>query len=124
MPRRELRLVPVDPEIEKTCRQHRKSKRDLSSKNINPVEMATNGNGGAVEDQEAGLHPQERSLRDYILPSLNGVQPSIRAPGVDANNFELKPSLIQMVQSNDQFRGTGEEDPTMHLTNFMEFCRI
>ena len=25
-----------------------------------------------------------------------------------------------MVQSNDQFRGTGEEDPTMHLTNFME----
>ena len=28
MPRRELRLVPVDPEIEKTCRKHRKSKRE------------------------------------------------------------------------------------------------
>lgn len=56
------------------------------------------------------------------MPSLNGVQPSIRVPGMDANNFELKPSLIQMVQSNDQFRGTGEEDPIMHLTNFMELC--
>ena len=41
---------------------------------------------------------------------------------MDANNFELKPSLIQMVQSNDQFRGTGDEDPTMHLTNFLELC--
>ena len=125
MPRRELRLVPVDPEIEKTCRQNRKSKQNLSSKITDSVEMATNGNGGnggAVEDQAAGLHPQERSLRYYILPSLNRVQPSIRAPGVDANNFELKPSLIQMVQSNDQFRGTGDEDPTMHLTNFQELC--
>ena len=76
MPRRDLRLVPVDPEIEKTCRQNRKSKRD-SGKNTDQVDMATNGNGGAVEDQAAGLHPQERSLRDYILPSLNGVQPSL-----------------------------------------------
>ena len=94
--------------------------------NNNKVELAgemdTNGNnggnGGVVEDQAAGLNPNERSLRDYILSSLNGVQQSIRAPGVDANNFQLKPSLIQMVQSNDRFQGTGDEDPTMHLTNF------
>ena len=90
------------------------------------VEMATNsnngGNGGAIEDQTAGLNPDERSLRDYILPSLTGVQPSIRAPWVDANNFELKPSLIQMVQANDQLKGNEDEDPTMHLMNFMELC--
>lgn len=129
MPRRELRLVPVDPEIEKTCRKNRKSKREqiVGNSEIGLVEMATNGNGnggngGVVEDQAAGLNPHERSLRNYILPSLNGVLPSIRALGVDGNNFELKSSLIQMVQSNDQFRGTGEEDPFMHLANFMELC--
>ena len=131
MRRRESKLiVHVDLEIEKTCRQNRKSKWEEWAVNNIKVElvgeMATNGNnggnGGAVEDQSATLNPHERSLRDYILPSLLGVQPSIRAPGVDANNFELKPALIQMVQANDQFRGTGDEDPTMHLTNFMELC--
>ena len=108
-------IVPVDPEIEKTCRRNRKSKREeraVNNSKVDLVEMATNGNnggnGGVVEDQAPALNPNERSLRDYILPSLTGVQPSIRAPGVDANNFELKPTLIQMVQANDQFRGTGD----------------
>ena len=131
MRRRESKLiVPVDPEIEKTCRQNRKSKREERAVNNNKVElageMATNGNnggnGGVVKDQAAGLYLHERSLRDYILPSLKGVQSSIRAPGVDANNFELKSTLIKMVEANDQFRGTRDEDPTMHLTNFMELC--
>ena len=56
MPRRDLRLVPVDPEIEKTCRQNRKSKRE-SCKNTDSVGMATNGNGGAVEDASQLLDP-------------------------------------------------------------------
>ena len=130
MPRRDLGLVPVDPEIEKTCKRNRKSKRLERVVREYTVEQTDNmannghngGNGGAVEDQAAGLNPHERSLREYILPSLTGVQPSIRAPGVEANNFELKPSLIQMVQANDQFKGNVDEDPTMHLTNFMELC--
>ena len=41
---------------------------------------------------------------------------------MDANNFELKLALIQMVHANDQFRGIGEEDLTMHLENFIELC--
>ena len=88
--------------------------------------MATNrnngGNRGVVEDKAARLNPHEMSLRDYILPSLSGVQPSIQAPRVDANNFELKSTLIQMVQASDQFNRNDDEHPTMHLTNFMELC--
>ena len=46
MPRRELGLVPVDPEIEKTCRKNRKSKREqaVCNSEVGLVEMATNCN--------------------------------------------------------------------------------
>ena len=46
------------------------------------------------------------------------VAPSIAYPTIQANNFELKPALIQMVQVN-QFGGGATEDPHDHITNFL-----
>jgi len=41
---------------------------------------------------------QRRTLRDLVTPGVQGIASSIARPALDANNFELKPALISMVQ--------------------------
>ena len=42
----------------------------------------------------------------------------VRQPPIKANNFELKPTLIIMVQQN-QFIGHSSEDPNEHMGRFL-----
>ena len=43
---------------------------------------------------------------------------AIKQPAIDANDFELKPALITMVQQN-QFAGHSTENPNEHLGRFI-----
>ena len=54
-----------------------------------------------------------------LLPTI--VQTAIRRPPIQANNFELKSVTLQMLQ-NILFHGLPNENPNMHLTNFLEVC--
>lgn len=40
----------------------------------------------------------ERTRKDYVVPSQDEPHSSIAPPTVQANNYELKPSLLQIVQ--------------------------
>lgn len=60
-------------------------------------------------------------LKDYATPSTRGLKYSIRRPLIDANNFELKPSLLSMIQQN-KFRGTPTNDSNLYLEVFLEYC--
>ena len=64
---------------------------------------------------------QEPTLGDCWRPLLNEKFSGIRHQPIDANNFEPKLALISMVQQQ-QFGGNLSEDPTGHLSNFLELC--
>ena len=57
-------------------------------------------------------------LEEFALPPTF-VQTPIRRPPIQENNFELKSVTLQMLQ-NILFHGLPNENPNMHLTNFLK----
>ena len=61
----------------------------------------------------------DKSIREFSAPTTDNIR---TGPAVEINgNFELKPGLINMVQSN-QFCGKAHEDASAHLQHFLEIC--
>ena len=60
-----------------------------------------------------------RVLLDTSLPDLGGTRQSIIKPNIEANNFKIKPALLQMIQLTVQFYGMLNEDPNDHIANFL-----
>ena len=57
-------------------------------------------------------------MEDFWRPSIQDEYSAVRQPAIEANNFELKPALITMVQHH-QFTGHHFEDPNEHMGRFM-----
>ena len=106
-------LIPADTELERTLRILRKTKRAENT---------------AIEDKRHDQTEEQRTtarrppitdtMEDFWRPIIQEEYSTIRRPTVDANNFELKPSLITMVQQH-QFTGHPTEDPNEHLGRFL-----
>nr|GFA96628.1 reverse transcriptase domain-containing protein [Tanacetum cinerariifolium] len=56
-----------------------------------------------------------RTMAQMLQAPIEGYEDAIVVPPINANNFELKQTLINLVQSN-QF--TGRQDPHNHLCFF------
>ncbi|KAA3463882.1 Integrase-like protein [Gossypium australe] len=70
-----------------------------------------------VEPREQQGHNREkvpiaqRTLCEYILPTPDAVGGSTKRPTINANNFEIKTTTVQMIQNLIQFKGKMVEDP-------------
>ena len=54
----------------------------------------------------------------FLTPVIQDEYSTVRQPAIEANNFELKPALITMVQQH-QFTGHPSKDPNEHMEIFM-----
>ena len=75
--------------------------------------------------RNSGQEPEDPpiidTMEDFWRPIIQEEYSAIRQPTVDANNFELKPALITMVQQH-QFTGHPTEDPNEHLGRFLRMA--
>ena len=60
-------------------------------------------------------------MEDFWRPVIRDEYFAMRQPAIKANNFELKPALIIMVQQH-QYTSHPSEDPNEHMGRFMRMA--
>ncbi|MED6175826.1 hypothetical protein PIB30_081998, partial [Stylosanthes scabra] len=111
---RDKPIIEFYLEIEKTLKKNRsrvKAQRALqfdqeeanseegASEKSSEEEIVKENSEEEIQDNMAdNANNQRRTLTDYTNPTTASYGSSIVWPTVDANNFELKPALVQLVQ--------------------------
>ena len=101
-------LIPLDLELERAVQKRRRQHRNMMNEGEEEKNQPPAQNG----------HKGWRTMRHYVSPNVQSDQNPIVRPVVAANNFEIKPAMIQ----NSQFSGLSHEDPIGHMTRFLEYC--
>ena len=112
-------LVEADPEPERTLkRKLKEAKVQLSIEDLTEIfkqeDMAAKNNNNANNARKV--------LGDFTAPTPDFYGRSISIPAIGANNFELKPQLVSLMQQNCKFHGLPLEDPHQFLAEFLQIC--
>ncbi|KAK7320930.1 hypothetical protein VNO77_30889 [Canavalia gladiata] len=116
-----LELV-FEPEIEKLARRNRRETRLRKAQQEQEILQGTSEEN-LVHRSVMEEHPLNKRITsgEYVVPNSAGCSASIVRPPIAANNFEIKPALLHLVQQ-DQFGGSEVEDPNLHLSSFLQIC--
>ncbi|MED6190366.1 hypothetical protein PIB30_105139, partial [Stylosanthes scabra] len=108
--RRDKPTIEFDPEIEKTLKKNQRTlqfdqeevnSEEGASETSFEEELVEESTEEEIQDNMAdNANNQRRTLVDYTNPTTS-CGSSIVWPNVDANNFELKPALVQLVHDAD-----------------------
>ena len=104
-------------EIERTLRNLKKVRK---AKKATKVEQRDDNQNIPVVT--TGVPQQRTRTMEYLWRLVIREEYStVMQPPIEANNFELKPTLITMVQQN-QFTGHPNKDPNEHLSRFLRMA--
>ena len=96
-------MIEPDPVIERIIRHL------LTKKRKREVEM--------VNNEEC------KALRDYVVQSTLATTSCIIKNTIQANNFELRTGVIQLLQNMCQFGGGLDEASNEYIKNFLKICK-
>ena len=133
--RGQVELHLFDPEPEITLHRLRRELRTAQNRNLaimknneehdlghekNEPQRDHNGNNGRNHAPRKFIQPDDPLMlpEEFALPPTV-IQMAIRRPPIQENNFKLKSVTLQMLQ-NFLFHGLHNENPNMHVTNFLE----
>ena len=107
-------MLPVDTQIERTLKNPKKVR---VAEKVDMTEQEETGQN--VPTETIAKRPQrQKTIEDLWRPIIKNESSTVRKPTIQANNFELKPTLITMVQQH-QFTRHPNEDPNEHLGRFL-----
>ena len=106
-------LIPADTELDKTLKELKEDKR------AETTTMIEEGlNGAANKECAEEVLKEQDTMEDLWKSFIEDKYSAVKQPAIDANDFELKPALITMVQRN-QFASHSTENPNEHLGRFL-----
>ena len=113
-------MLPLDTEIERTLQNMR---RITSAESRNMANQRERLQAIPKEEEEVERNQRPNTMEDFWTPIIQEEYSTVRQPAIEANNFELKPALITMVQQH-HFTGHPSEDPNEHIGRFMRMANI
>ena len=78
-------------------------------------------NGVANQEGAAKVFKEQGTMEDLWNSFIHNKYSAITPPAINANDFELNPALIIMVQQN-QFAGNPTENPSEHLGRLLKIA--
>jgi hypothetical protein len=101
-------LAPFDPEPERTLFARKRAASEASAEDL---ETSVSD----LESSSSDFSMGDKKLRDLWIPKDQINNADVIMPAIQANNWEIKPALINMVQHNP-FKGSALESPHEHMS--------